>query len=838
MGLPWYVARATWRRSWRMTLLVALIGGLLGAVALGALAGARRTESAYDRYLRSVNASDVSVDIPGPLLFAVKDVEHLSGTLSSVAWLGLNGEPVIDGKVDTAFQTGAIAGSLDGEFYRQDELTVLAGKLPPESSTRAIIITQNMATAFRLTVGDHMTWQFTRFKVTKSGLPEVAKSGQTPLAGPPENTTYTVAAIVDVSPALVDDFDSVDTAILPPAATAQHLNGGWQFGWASLRLRRGDADVDALQRQLRSLATAITSQKGFSNFPLTFTIRRMAIVQREAQQAIEPQAVALAVLGGLAVIALLALMAQGLAQMLARSAADAPALRAMGGSRAAAAAATAAWGAVAVAGAVVISIGGAIAVSPLAPIGPVRLFDPVRGFQADWLVLGGGGFSLLLLLTAVLTWLAWRAVRHGGEVRPAQSSVLLRVATSAGLPVTMIAGIRHALERGSGRLRAPVRATLTGTVIAVTALVAALVFGASLTGLYNNPAKQGWTWDLLVQSQGGWGSWPPGALDKTFAAAPGVTGWAEAGFAQLTIRGAEIPAMGLLQHVPAHPVEPPTTSGHPLTGLNQVEFGTVTMRQLGLHIGQRILLGDDKQPVTIVGTVTLPSIGVVLTDHPSLGRGVMMNWATLMTVLGERMNPTQTQISDAVASTAYPATVVFDLRSPAAGRRIISEMAVLSTRSGSPGGTYQLRPQLERGAAVLNAGQMGREPLAMAIGVAAAAVLALGLAILASVRQRRLELALLKSLGLRARQIRAIIAWQTSTILAIAVALGVPLGIAGGQWAWTSFANSIGVVPSPVVPGLSLLAGVALLLLAGNLLAAFPAFLAARIAPAAVLRTE
>jgi hypothetical protein len=298
----------------------------------------------------------------------------------------------------------------------------------------------------------------------------------------------------------------------------------------------------------------------------------------------------------------------------------------MGASRAAAAAATAAWGAVAVAGAVLISIGGAIAVSPLAPIGPVRLFDPARGVQADWLVLGGGGASLLLLLTAVLTWLARRAVRHGGDVRPAQSSVLVRLATSAGLPVTVIAGIRHALERGSGRVRAPVRATLTGSVIAVTALVAALVFGASLTGLYNNPAKQGWTWDLLVQSQGGWGSWPPGALDKTFAAAPGVTGWAEAGFAQLTIRGAEIPALGLLQHVPAHPVEPPTTSGHPLAGLNQVEFGTVTMRQLGLHVGERILLGDDKQPVTIVGTVTLPSIGVVLTDHPSLGRGAMMDW--------------------------------------------------------------------------------------------------------------------------------------------------------------------------------------------------------------------
>jgi hypothetical protein len=55
-------------RSWRAVLTVALIGGLLGTVALGGLAGARRTASAYGRYLASTNASDVFVDIPGPSL--------------------------------------------------------------------------------------------------------------------------------------------------------------------------------------------------------------------------------------------------------------------------------------------------------------------------------------------------------------------------------------------------------------------------------------------------------------------------------------------------------------------------------------------------------------------------------------------------------------------------------------------------------------------------------------------------------------------------------------------------------------------------------------------------
>jgi hypothetical protein len=822
MRLAWYAARATWRRSWRTTLLIALIGGLLGAVALGALAGARRTDSAYGRYLQSVKASDVMVDIPGPLLPLVRDVEAEPGTLSSAAWAGLNAEPVLnDGKIDPAFQTDSLAGSLNGEFYKQDKLTVLAGKLPAASSTDQVILTPLLAATFHKTVGDHMTWAFYKGESGKAD----------------GRSTFVVAAIAEVSPALVDDFDAVQTAILPAAATARYLKrGDWDFGWASLRLRNGDAGVPELRQRLANLGVKAKRQYGF---PFVFTIRRLAVVKHEAQQAIEPQAVALAVLGGLAVIALLTLMTQGLAQLLTRSAADAPALRAMGASRASAATATAAWGTVAVAGAVIISVAGAIAVSPLAPIGPVRQFDPVRGLQADWLVLGGGTAVLLILLLAVLAWLAWRAVRHEGELPSARSSALVTAATRAGLPVTVIAGIRLALERGSGRVRVPVRATMTGSVVAVTALVAALVFGASLTGLVHHPGRYGWDWDLVIQSQGGWGSWPPGALDKPFASQPGVTSWAELGFAQVTIDGAEVPAMGLLQHTPAHPIEPPTTSGHPLSGPDQIELGVVTMRQLGLHVGDKLRLGQDKQPLTVVGTVTLPSFGVVLTDHVSLGRGAMMDWTTMMSVLGLQLNPTNAGgLADSSASPAYPATVVFDVRSPAAARALIAKMANLSAETGSPGGTYQLYPRLELGAAVINASQMGAEPLTFATGVAAAAILALGLTILASVRQRRRELALLKSLGLRARQIKEIIAWQTSTILVIAVIVGVPLGVAAGQWAWTSFANSIGVVPTPVVPRLSLLIGVALLLLAGNLLASVPAWLAARIAPAATFRTE
>ena len=61
-----------------------------------------------------------------------------------------------------SFQTDAIAASLGGEYFRQDKLTVLAGKLPALDSTDEIAVTEPMAKAFGLHPGSHMTWQFYR----------------------------------------------------------------------------------------------------------------------------------------------------------------------------------------------------------------------------------------------------------------------------------------------------------------------------------------------------------------------------------------------------------------------------------------------------------------------------------------------------------------------------------------------------------------------------------------------------------------------------------------------------------------------------------------------------
>ena len=125
---------------------------------------------------------------------------------------------------------------------------------------------------------------------------------------------------------------------------------------------------------------------------LVFSVRRMDIVHNEVQQAIRPQAVALAVFGGLAALAMLVLVGQGLALMLSRIAGEISVLRAVGATRGQAAVAAGLQGAVTVIASVVLAVVGAYAVSPLAPVGSgARLRPGPRAVEADPLVLAGGG---------------------------------------------------------------------------------------------------------------------------------------------------------------------------------------------------------------------------------------------------------------------------------------------------------------------------------------------------------------------------------------------------------------------------------------------------------------
>src|SRR5215210_2725612 len=89
MGVVWYRFRAEARRGWKAWLALGILIGLGSGAVLALLAGARRTDSAIDRFGAKANAWDVQVTsgIPGLFDFAELDlgeVASLPGVADSV----------------------------------------------------------------------------------------------------------------------------------------------------------------------------------------------------------------------------------------------------------------------------------------------------------------------------------------------------------------------------------------------------------------------------------------------------------------------------------------------------------------------------------------------------------------------------------------------------------------------------------------------------------------------------------------------------------------------------------------------------------------------------------
>ena len=147
-------------------------------------------------------------------------------------------------------------------------------------------------------------------------------------------------------------------------------------------------------------------------------------------------------------------------------------------------------GAVGAAGAVAL----AALLSPLTPVGEARLANSSAGAVViDPLVTLAGALATVAMVVALSAWPAVRDARllRGGPPRRPAGAALVRAAAWIGAPPTALIGVRYALERGRGRQPVPVGTALLGMVLAVAALCATAVFGASLTRLISSPALYG-----------------------------------------------------------------------------------------------------------------------------------------------------------------------------------------------------------------------------------------------------------------------------------------------------------------------------------------------------------
>ena len=126
-------------------------------------------------------------------------------------------------------------------------------------------------------------------------------------------------------------------------------------------------------------------------------------------------------------------------------------------------------------------------------------------------------------------------------------------------------------------------------------------------------------------------------------------------------------------------------------------------------------------------------------------------------------------------------------------------------------------------------------PWALAALLAVVALLAIVHAVVSTVRRRRRDLAMLRTLGLVDRQLSALVRWEASTFAAIGLVFGIPLGVVAGRVVWHQVATGIGVDPTATTPAPALLLIAIIAVVVALVAAAVPAYHARHVHPATTL---
>jgi FtsX-like permease family len=808
------------RTRWRGWAVLVLLVGLAGGAVMTAAAGARRTSSAYPRFLRASHASDLLVSPAGSGLGGYyAALAHEPGVALVAPGVGLNVQPAGHaGRLDLAAATEAPADQRLGREL--DAPRVLAGRLPGPDRPGEIAVDQIAAASLHLHLGSTLVME----ALPNAGLPG---SGTGPGSDVPVRRLAERVVGIVVTRASVDPVTEIDKVpfILASTALWHRLGHGYlAFDGAYLKLRPG-ATAGSVSRGAQALARRFPGTEG--QMYVADESTQVATVERS----IRPQAVALAIFALVLACTALLVVGQAAVRLLLGPGSDSPTLTALGMTRGQLMAAGLIE--VAVAGTVgaVMAAGVAIAASPLMPIGTARLAEPDPGVSADWLVLSLGAAAIVVLLVARTAWPAWRLAcapvssRPGPESPAGPGSRFTGWLAGTGAPVTLTAGVRFALESRRGRGAVPVRAALAGTTLSVLAVTAAFTFGANLLHLVHTPRLYGQVWDAAVDLQ--FSPIAPSQAQNLWGHNPGVTGWTFGYHGIVGINGQLIPAIGV---APGRgPVMSPTLlAGHaPRTG-REIVLGTSTLRSLGLRVGQRVRVTVSGHGVMdrIVGRAVFPDFGQGSFTPTDLGQGAVTTAAVLR--------------AQAAPSAGHPGFQFALLRfrlgpgRAAAIARFRRSMAAFCAR-------VQQSTCVELGQrpnGVTNYTRIDGTPEVLAALLAVLGVAVLGQLVVVSGRRRRHDFAVLKALGLLRRQVSQVTAWQVSTLAGLALLIGLPLGVTAGRWSWQLFAAGLGVPADTRPPVTLLLVMVPAVLIIANAVALWPGRSVARISPARALRTE
>jgi ABC-type lipoprotein release transport system permease subunit len=784
--------RARWRGWLALVLLLAAFSGLTFATA----AGARRTDTAYQRLLARAHPYDQFLLGVGPIPMSLFP-DNQPIPLSQIRSL----PQVIDDLTSYFFDGPGEASAIASPDPRMDRsfngAKVVSGRLPQVDRPDEAAVPVAIADRLHVRTGGTITLQLV--KDAFSDKPQTVAM------------TFRVTGIIAVPGEFPPESDLGPPRVhLTPAFYEKYKSWG-AFPYTLVRLRHGPADLPAFRAALSTLSSG-HPVIGYTQASLT----------RNVQRSFHLQAVALELFAIFLAIVAVLVLGQTLGRQAMAEGVDYPALRSLGMTRGQLVSLGVLRASVVAGTGVLLAVPIALALSVLAPTGLARAADPNPGLHFDAVALGGGAivaFVVLVLLALIPAWRAARLAESDGTFGRAEGGVertsrAVEAVTRAGASAPAVVGMRLALEPGRGRTAVPVRTTIAGVVLAVTALTITLSFGASLRYLLDTPRLYGLVWSADVT----WDNGTQQQYDTAIKIARADADVALAGPIGLGIPflvdNVQADGMGV---VPGDTTFlPPIEAGRGPRADDEIALGPKTLRRIHKTVGDDVslsIVGVPGQAFHIVGRIVVPTVG----HTANLGEGSVVTVGALA-----KFFPGGTTAGE------FAVRFKRGLNGYAAGTRLQAKLAATDA---------QVRPPTTPGD-LLNFGRSKDLPLILSGLLALLGLGTLAHALVTSINRRRRDFAICKTLGFTRGDVARAVAWQSSTFIVVSLAFGLLAGVIAGRWLWSVYANQLGILSAPRVPAWTLVLMVPAAALLANGLALLPARSAAGTRPAIVLRAE
>jgi hypothetical protein len=772
-------------------MVLGLLAGLTCGLAAAAVAGARRSETAWGRLRSESLASDA-------IIFASQAGIH------EPDWRPVVALPYVEAA--GAFSFGNLAeGDLvinqyGDLFTKVDRPRIIEGRLPRPDAPLEVWLERRNASTDPSTPRFYVGQRLTVHPLTQAQV-EAGPTGQPP-TGPAvtlhvvgmAESPFTMAAIPTTSGGL----------FAGPAFRKAYPDSVQVFSNLLVRLRNPKTDI----RKLNADVAKLFPGQGVPIYDLGNAAKRVTNGTGLESTGLLLFALAVAAAG-------IVIVGQALTRSVRAASGDLPALSAMGFDRAGAAGALALPHLVSAATAVITGVGVAIALSPRFPIGLGRRVDPDVGLHVDLPVVLGGALLVGLLLAAAVLVSAWRTSGRAHAVGEDRPSTLVSAARRMSLPVPIVTGAGLALEPGRGRRSLPTRSALSGAAVGVLGLVGALVFLRGLDDAAAHPERFGAVWTLEASS---YSNDPTPGLPATIAKDPDIVQVAKVGRLQAPIGDLVVPFYAITP-TSGPPLRFATLDGRGPRRSGEIALGPDTAKVLHTHVGDRITAGDGHH-FRVVGLVLFPT-----TPHSSFDQGawILPQDAPAAIPLSLRKSISRAFHAD-LTNDATLRTGMQALGFVAGTARHRADQATVIRRvQKAVGESIGVSPPVQ---SADQASMRNVRSLPILFGVFAPLVALAGLLHVSSsvLRRRGGDLAVLRAIGLTPRQAGSCVAWQTTLLAAIGLVVGAPAGYILGRTTWRIVAEHtpmLAVVPTLTIPILLVAPAV---MLAANIAGARPAW--------------